>query len=262
MDRIARDRPPELYRAADVVAAPELAWSRPGLVAVEAALAGNTGGCSSRAGGRRRRSVIGGAGRRRPTGFPARPRVLISSNPGRREMDVRRRPPSRRAVQLGSHRRGDPGGLRGARSTRGWRPCGGGDRRSSSHGAKLPADFEISGNTCTVVPPGEHKLRTTCSWWPGNTPSVNRSSSHGHLTRTPTLHAGPRTHRRLLFGNRLRHRPARGHLPRRRIRWRRPKSNFDQVLGAVLSEADGLQHHPEPASASIEKEWRWRPVAR
>ena len=110
-------------------------------------------------------------------------------------------------------------------------------------------DFEISGNTCTVVLPGEHKLRTTCSLVAGE----HSLSVNAFVARHPDENADA-VHRWLLERNR---RLARGEVAEQT---KVSEQLLDQVLGAVLSEADGSFNIILELGfrSSIEKEWRWR----
>ena len=102
-------------------------------------------------------------------------------------------------------------------------------------------DFEIAGNTCTVVLPGEHKLRTTCSLVAGE----HSLSINAFVARHPDENVEA-VHRWLLERNRRLFAVAYaidqlgdiylvGRIPAAAV----TPEILDQVMGAALSEADG-----------------------
>ncbi len=123
-------------------------------------------------------------------------------------------------------------------------------------------DFEISGNTCTVVLPGEHKLRTTCSLVAGeHSLSVNAFVARHPDENADAVHRWLLERNRRLFGiayaiDQLGDIYLVGRIPVEAV----SEQLLDQVLGAVLSEADGSFNIILELSfrSSIEKEWRWR----
>ena len=123
-------------------------------------------------------------------------------------------------------------------------------------------DFEISGNTCTVVLPGEHKLRTTCSLVAGeHSLSVNAFVARHPDENADAVHRWLLERNRRLFGiayaiDQLGDIYLVGRIPAVAV----SEQLLDQVLGAVLSEADGSFNTILELGfrSSIEKEWRWR----
>ena len=123
-------------------------------------------------------------------------------------------------------------------------------------------DFEISGNTCTVVLPGEHKLRTTCSLVAGeHSLSVNAFVARHPDENADAVHRWLLERNRRLFGiayaiDQLGDIYLVGRIPVEAV----SEQLLDQVLGAVLSEADGSFNIILELGfrSSIEKEWRWR----
>ena len=123
-------------------------------------------------------------------------------------------------------------------------------------------DFEISGNTCTVVLPGEHKLRTTCSLVAGeHSLSVNAFVARHPDENADAVHRWLLERNRRLFGiayaiDQLGDIYLVGRIPAAAV----TEQLLDQVLGAVLSEADGSFNTILELGfrSSIEKEWRWR----
>ena len=123
-------------------------------------------------------------------------------------------------------------------------------------------DFEIAGNTCTVVLPGEHKLRTTCSLIAGE----HSLSINAFVARHPDENVEA-VHRWLLERNRRLFAVAYaidqlgdiylvGRIPAAAV----TPEILDQVMGAALSEADGSFNTILELGfrSAIEKEWRWR----
>jgi len=123
-------------------------------------------------------------------------------------------------------------------------------------------DFEISGNTCTVVLPGEHKLRTTCSLVAGeHSLSVNAFVARHPDENADAVHRWLLERNRRLFGiayaiDQLGDIYLVDRIPVEAV----SEQLLDQVLGAVLSEADGSFNIILELGfrSSIEKEWRWR----
>ncbi len=123
-------------------------------------------------------------------------------------------------------------------------------------------DFEMSGNTCTVVLPGEHKLRTTCSLVAGeHSLSVNAFVARHPDEDADAVHRWLLERNRRLFGiayaiDQLGDIYLVGRIPAAAV----SEQLLDQVLGAVLSEADGSFNIILELGfrSSIEKEWRWR----
>ena len=123
-------------------------------------------------------------------------------------------------------------------------------------------DFEIAGNTCTVVLPGEHKLRTTCSLVAGeHSLSVNAFVARHPDENADAVHRWLLERNRRLFGiayaiDQLGDIYLVGRIPAAAV----TEQLLDQVLGAVLSEADGSFNTILELGfrSSIEKEWRWR----
>ncbi len=123
-------------------------------------------------------------------------------------------------------------------------------------------DFEMSGNTCTVVLPGEHKLRTTCSLVAGeHSLSVNAFVARHPDENADAVHRWLLERNRRLFGiayaiDQLGDIYLVGRIPAAAVN----EQLLDQVLGAVLSEADGSFNTILELGfrSSIEKEWRWR----
>ena len=123
-------------------------------------------------------------------------------------------------------------------------------------------DYEIAGEAVTVVLPGEHKLRTTCALVSG----PHSLSINAFVARKPDENAAG-VHRWLLERNRrlfavgyaidqLGDIYLVGRLPAATV----SPAVLDQVMGAVLAEADGSFNHILELGfrSSIEKEWRWR----
>lgn len=123
-------------------------------------------------------------------------------------------------------------------------------------------DYEISGNSVTVVLPGQHKLRTTCSLVAGQ----HSLSINAFVARHPDEHA-EQVHQWLLERNRRLFAIAYaldplgdiylvGRLPAEVV----TDEVLDQVMGAVLAEADGSFNTILEMGfrSAIEKEWRWR----
>ena len=122
--------------------------------------------------------------------------------------------------------------------------------------------FEVNGDVVTVVLPGEHKLRTTCALVTG----PHSLSINAFVARHPDENAAV-VHRWLLERNRrlfavgyaidqLGDIYLVGRLPAATV----TPEVLDQVMGAVLAEADGSFNHILELGfrSSIEKEWRWR----
>ncbi|HNO16235.1 MAG TPA: YbjN domain-containing protein, partial [Actinomycetota bacterium] len=117
-------------------------------------------------------------------------------------------------------------------------------------------------NTCTVVLPGEHKLRTTCSLVAGeHSLSVNAFVARHPDENADAVHRWLLERNRRLFGiayaiDQLGDIYLVGRIPVEAV----SEQLLDQVLGAVLSEADGSFNIILELGfrSSIEKEWRWR----
>lgn len=123
-------------------------------------------------------------------------------------------------------------------------------------------DHEVAGNTFTVVLPGEHKLRTTCSLIAG----AHSLSINAFVARHPDENTAG-VHRWLLERNRRLFAIAYaidslgdiylvGRIPSTAV----STQILDQVMGAVLAEADGSFNTILEMGfrSSIEREWRWR----
>jgi len=123
-------------------------------------------------------------------------------------------------------------------------------------------DHETAGNTFTVVLPGDHKLRTTVSL----VASPHSLSINAFVARHPDENLAE-VHRWLLERNRRLYAVAYaidqlgdiylvGRIPASAV----TGEVLDQVLGAVLSEADGSFNTILELGfrSAIEREWRWR----
>lgn len=123
-------------------------------------------------------------------------------------------------------------------------------------------DYEVAGDAFTVVLPGEHKLRTTVSLVAG----AHSLSVNAFVARHPDENAEA-VHRWLLERNRRLFAVAYaidqlgdiylvGRIPAAAV----TSAMLDQVLGAVLSEADGSFNTILEMGfrSAIEREWRWR----
>ncbi len=123
-------------------------------------------------------------------------------------------------------------------------------------------DHEIAGNTVTLVLPGEHKLRTTVSLVAGS----HSLSINAFVARHPDENTGE-LHRWLLERNRRLFAVAYaidqlgdiylvGRIPAAAV----SADVLDQVLGSVLTEADGSFNTILELGfrSAIEREWRWR----
>ena len=123
-------------------------------------------------------------------------------------------------------------------------------------------DYEVAGDAFTVVLPGEHKLRTTVSLVAG----AHSLSVNAFVARHPDENAEA-VHRWLLERNRRLFAVAYaidqlgdiylvGRIPAAAV----TSTMLDQVLGAVLSEADGSFNTILEMGfrSAIEREWRWR----
>ncbi|MEZ5186996.1 MAG: YbjN domain-containing protein [Candidatus Nanopelagicales bacterium] len=128
--------------------------------------------------------------------------------------------------------------------------------------AESGLDHEAAGNTFTVVLPGENKLRTTCSLVAG----AHSLSINAFVARHPDENVAG-VHRWLLERNRRLFAIAYaidslgdiylvGRMPAAAV----TAQVLDQVLGAVLAEADGSFNTILEMGfrSSIEREWRWR----
>jgi len=123
-------------------------------------------------------------------------------------------------------------------------------------------DHETAGNTFTVVLPGDHKLRTTVSLVAG----PHSLSINAFVARHPDENLAE-VHRWLLERNRRLYAVAYaidqlgdiylvGRIPASAV----TGEVLDQVLGALLSEADGSFNTILELGfrSAIEREWRWR----
>ena len=123
-------------------------------------------------------------------------------------------------------------------------------------------DYEVAGDAITVVLPGEHKLRTTVSLVAG----AHSLSVNAFVARHPDENAEA-VHRWLLERNRRLFAVAYaidqlgdiylvGRIPAAAV----TSAMLDQVLGALLSEADGSFNTILEMGfrSAIEREWRWR----
>jgi hypothetical protein len=123
-------------------------------------------------------------------------------------------------------------------------------------------DYEVEGDAYTVVLPGEHKLRTTCSLVAGrHTLSVNAFVARRPDENSAQVHRWLLERNRRLFGiayavDQLGDIYLVGRIPVEAVTARL----LDQVLGAVLSEADGSFNTIVELGfrSAIEREWRWR----
>ncbi len=123
-------------------------------------------------------------------------------------------------------------------------------------------DYEVAAGTVTVVMPGAHKLRTTCALLAG----AHSVSINAFVARHPDENVAE-VHRWLLERNRRLFAVAYaidqlgdiylvGRLPASTV----SLEVIDQVMGAVLAEADGSFNQILELGfrSSIEREWRWR----
>lgn len=123
-------------------------------------------------------------------------------------------------------------------------------------------DFEIAGDVVTVILPGEHKLRTTCALISGpHSLSINAFVARHPDENTAVVHEWLLERNRRLFAvgyaiDQLGDIYLVGRLPTATV----TSEVLDQVMGAVLAEADGSFNHILELGfrTSIEKEWRWR----
>lgn len=128
--------------------------------------------------------------------------------------------------------------------------------------AESGLDHEVAGTTVTVVMPGEHKLRTTCALVVG----AHSLVINAFVARHPDENVAG-VHRWLLERNRRLFAVAYaidqlgdiylvGRIPAAAV----TTEVLDQVMGAVLAEADGSFNHILELGfrSSIEREWRWR----
>lgn len=123
-------------------------------------------------------------------------------------------------------------------------------------------DYEIDGDVATVILPGEHKLRTTCSLVSGQ----HSLSINAFVARHPDENVAD-VHRWLLERNRRLFAVAyaidqlgdiylAARLPTPMV----TLDVLDQVMGALLSEADSSFNTILELGfrSAIEREWRWR----
>ncbi len=123
-------------------------------------------------------------------------------------------------------------------------------------------DFDRTDDVFTVVLPGEHKLRTTCSLAAGqHSLSINAFVARHPDENTDVVHRWLLERNRRLFSIAY----AIDHLGDIYLVGRLAAATvsqdlLDQVLGAVLAEADGSFNTILELGfrSSIEREWRWR----
>ena len=123
-------------------------------------------------------------------------------------------------------------------------------------------DHEQTDQAITVVLPGERKLRTTCALVPGpHSLSINAFVARHPDENVAGVHRWLLERNRKLFGiayaiDQLGDIYLVGRLPAATV----TVDVLDQVLGAVLAEADGSFNHILELGfrSSIEREWRWR----
>lgn len=123
-------------------------------------------------------------------------------------------------------------------------------------------DYEQTERAITVVLPGEHKLRTTCALVPGpHSLSINAFVARHPDENVAGVHRWLLERNRKLFGiayavDQLGDIYLVGRLPAGTV----TVEVLDQVMGAVLSEADGSFNRILELGfrTSIEREWRWR----
>ncbi len=123
-------------------------------------------------------------------------------------------------------------------------------------------DHEQTDQAITVVLPGERKMRTTCALVPGpHSLSINAFVARHPDENVAGVHRWLLERNRKLFGiayaiDQLGDIYLVGRLPAATV----TVDVLDQVLGAVLAEADGSFNHILELGfrSSIEREWRWR----
>jgi hypothetical protein len=123
-------------------------------------------------------------------------------------------------------------------------------------------DYEHDGDVFTVVLPGENKLRTTCSLQAGShSLSVNAFVSRHPDENTAQVHRWLLERNRRLFAVSY----AIDQLGDIYLVARIPEAAvtvdlLDQVMGSILSEADGSFNTILEMGfrSAIEREWRWR----
>lgn len=128
--------------------------------------------------------------------------------------------------------------------------------------AESGVDLEVEGNAITVVLPGEHKLRTACSLVVGeHSVSVNAFVARRPDENTAGVHRWLLERNRKLSGiayaiDQMGDVYLVGRIPIKSV----TRELVDQVLGAVLSEADGSFNTILELGfrTAIEREWRWR----
>lgn len=128
--------------------------------------------------------------------------------------------------------------------------------------AESGVDLEVEGNAITVVLPGEHKLRTACSLVVGeHSVSVNAFVARRPDENTAGVHRWLLERNRKLSGiayaiDQMGDVYLVGRIPITSV----TRELVDQVLGAVLSEADGSFNTILELGfrSAIEREWRWR----
>lgn len=123
-------------------------------------------------------------------------------------------------------------------------------------------DYEQTDRAITVILPGEHKLRTTCALVPGpHSLSINAFVARHPDENVAGVQRWLLERNRKLFGiayavDQLGDIYLVGRLPASTV----TVEVLDQVMGAVLSEADGSFNRILELGfrTSIEREWRWR----
>ena len=123
-------------------------------------------------------------------------------------------------------------------------------------------DHEITGDAVAVVLPGEHKLRTTCSLVAGtHSLSINAFVARHPDENAAEVHRWLLERNRRLFGIAYALDPLGdiylvGRVPAAVV----TPEVLDQIMGAVLAEADGAFNTILAMGfrSSIEKEWGWR----
>lgn len=128
--------------------------------------------------------------------------------------------------------------------------------------AESGVDLDVEGNAITVVLPGEHKLRTACSLVVGeHSVSVNAFVARRPDENTAGVHRWLLERNRKLSGiayaiDQMGDVYLVGRIPITSV----TRELVDQVLGAVLSEADGSFNTILELGfrSAIEREWRWR----
>lgn len=123
-------------------------------------------------------------------------------------------------------------------------------------------DYEIAGDTATVILPGEHKLRTTCSLVVGpHSLSINAFVARHPDENRDAVNQWLLERNRRLFAvayaiDQLGDIYLVGRLPIQAV----TPDVLDQIMGAVMAEADGSFNAILELGfrSAIEREWRWR----